>query len=140
MYVELYAVFTNLKITKKLQPIISVHFKKSKKIFISCSCKSFKYSFYLLLYLWPITSFHLWSISISLFIPVHLIGCCLKCTTGWAWISYMYLYIHIFLSFKPLKHQLIKGPNKQKTNLLFLRFDILSLSKILSFHIEFTIP
>ena len=29
----------------------------------------------------------------------------------------------IFLSFKPLKHQLIKGPNKQKTNLLFVRFD-----------------
>ena len=37
---------------------------------------------------------------------------------------------HIFLSFKPLKHQLIKGPNKQKTNLIFL---ILSLSTILSF-------
>ena len=47
---------------------------------------------------------------------------------------------HIFLSFKPLNHQLIKGPNKQKTNLLFLRFDILSLSKILFFHIEFAIP
>ena len=47
---------------------------------------------------------------------------------------------HIFLSFKPLKHQLIKRPNKQKTNLLFLCFDILSLSTILSFHIEFTIP
>ena len=46
---------------------------------------------------------------------------------------------HIFLSFKPLKHQLIKGPNKQKTNLLFLHFDILSLSTILSFHIEFKI-
>ena len=40
---------------------------------------------------------------------------------------------HIFLSFKPLKQQLIKGPNKQKTNLLFLHFDILSLSIILSF-------
>ena len=41
---------------------------------------------------------------------------------------------HIFLSFKQLNHQLIKGPNKQKTNLLFLR---LSLSKILVFHILF---
>ena len=47
---------------------------------------------------------------------------------------------HIFLSFKPLNHQLIKGPNKQKTNLLFLRLDILSLSKVLFFHIEYTIP
>ena len=59
----------------------------------------------------------------------------------------IYIYVnqvvsskHAFLSFKPLKHQLIKGPNKQKTNMLFLRFDILSLSTILSFHIEFTIP
>ena len=33
---------------------------------------------------------------------------------------------HMFLLFK---HQLIEGPNKQKSNLLFLRFDILSLSK-----------
>ena len=40
---------------------------------------------------------------------------------------------HILLSFKPKNHLLIKGSNKQKTNLLFLRFDILSLSKILSF-------
>ena len=38
---------------------------------------------------------------------------------------------HIILSFKPTNHFLIKGPNKQKTNFLFLRFDILSLSKIL---------
>ena len=45
-----------------------------------------------------------------------------------------------YLSFKPLKHQLIKGPNKQKTHLLFLCFDIFSLSAILSFHNEFTIP
>ena len=49
-----------------------------------------------------------------------------------------YIYIELqtyFLSFKPLRHQLIRGPNKQKTNLLFLHFYILSLSKILSFHI-----
>ena len=60
---------------------------------------------------------------------------------------YVHIYInqvvsskHIFLSFKPLYHQLIKGPNKQKSDLLFLRFDILSLSKILFFRIEFAIP
>ena len=36
---------------------------------------------------------------------------------------YIHIYIvsfkHIFLSFKPLNHQLIKGANKQKTNLFF---------------------
>ena len=53
------------------------------------------------------------------------------------YIIYIYIIIHIFLPFKPLNHQLIKGPNKLKTNFLFLRFDILSLSKILFFHIEF---
>ena len=56
------------------------------------------------------------------------------------WVNQVVSSKHIFLSSKPLKHQLIKGPSKQKTNLLFFPFDILSLSKILSFHIEFTIP
>ena len=40
------------------------------------------------------------------------------------------------MSFKSRNHLLIKGPSKQKTNSLFLRFDILSVSKILSYRLN----
>ena len=66
---------------------------------------------------------------------IHIYYTCLS--------TYIYIHIHTqhtdthktqtqtyFLSFKSTIHLLIKGPNKQKTNLLFLHFDILSLSTI----------
>ena len=40
----------------------------------------------------------------------------------------------IFLLFNPTNH--FKDPNKQKTSLLFSRFDILTLSKIISFSLD----
>ena len=56
---------------------------------------------------------------------------------------YVYIYLNIynrgfgfFLSFKPTNHFPIKGSNKQKTNLVFLCFDIFSLSRIFSFTLD----
>ena len=44
----------------------------------------------------------------------------------------MFLLIHLYIYISLL----IKTPNKQKTTLLFLRFSILSLSKILSYTLD----